>query len=123
MASCRCTDINNLEDDINVLASISMKMCTLPAKSAELASNCDLAMSKELDLYEADYRLDVSERIGKLDDALPQKISDALTVISNKLKDLSNQKVALEAEDKEYHDEQKRLEEEKRQNEIELEEG
>lgn len=123
MASCRCTDINNLEDDINVLASICMKMCTLPAKSAELASNCDLAMSKELDLYEADYRLDVSERIGKLDDALPQKISDALTVISNKLKDLSNQKVALEAEDKEYHDEQKRLEEEKRQNEIELEEG
>ena len=63
-------------------------------------------MSKnEYNIYDGAYR--VSPKMDRLKDTIEQEIQDAINSFSDKLKELSNRKTDLEAEDKEYHDSKK----------------
>lgn len=122
MASCRCTEINNLADDMEVLGDMITKICRFPTKATTIKEKCTSLSAIELELYEADYRLDVSERIGKLGDNLELFIQNAKSEFDKRLIDMGNQKALLEAEDQQYHDEQKKLEEEQKQAELDNQE-
>lgn len=122
MASCRCTEINNLSNDIEVLSDMLIKICRFPTKATSIMGKCASLSNIELELYEADYRVDVSERINKLGDNLELLIQDAKSEFNTRIIDMNNQKTTLEAEDQQYHDEQKKLEEEQKQKELDNQE-
>lgn len=118
MASCRCTEISNISDDIGLFNEIKSNIETNDTRLLVVKNNCHFLSTKELNFYDADYISDVSERIEKIDDTLPEDYENIILAIESKISDLNSRKSELESEDKEYHDEQDRLEEEKKQSEI-----
>lgn len=111
---CRCSEINRIAEDIEGLSQLINDVYANKAHSSVINENLELARNKELELYEADYRVDVSEKIGKLNESMPELIDRAIQGITRKIEELSRNKSILEKEDKEYHDEQKRLEDEQK---------
>lgn len=102
MAECKCTEINNLANDIEVLSEICAKICTYSSHATEIVRKNTMLAENENNIYSDGYM--VSVLIGMLDDNLELDIQNAKQAYSNKLIELSNRKTSLEIEDKEYHD-------------------
>ncbi|MCQ2540986.1 MAG: hypothetical protein MJ112_01690 [Lachnospiraceae bacterium] len=120
MASCRCGEISNISEDIAKLSTIKSIFQRNLGLINDVICYDDRLAAKEIDIYESDISNSVSEKIRLQDDMLLDEAEGIIQDINNTIDNLNNNRKALSIEDNEYHEEQKKLEEESKTERLQL---
>ena len=126
MPSCRCGEIEDYNQRISLLeresskinspyASILVQFESLQEELEDLANECSAA-------FESNRMGELRKNILEADDLMIEARSEVSVAIAKRLKELKDELSNLRKDDQAYHDEQKRLEEEKEKAETPEEE-
>lgn len=111
-SKCRCTEIRCLSEDIQGLSNILVEMGSLPMKASKIMRTNELLAKNEASIYVGGER--ITSEVANRTKTLAEDIDKAINAISDKITELNSKKAAYEADDREYHEEQKKLEAEKK---------
>lgn len=101
---CRCDDISDCENDIEVLGEGKGYITELIALDQEVEEKLNSLASLCETTFTADNIEDLKSKEKKLNDILTETVSELKTRVEIKIEDLKDELRNLKSEDKHYHE-------------------